>query len=522
VTKPNSHRMPSATPLSSEREETLTTTPSSSVRRRRVLMGSLWSLVGLVLLRVSEESFAVHSGKRGTFVQCADRLESSHAAVRMPIREANKTTSVRHEEKEWKELVRSIDNGASTTYKPQEDLLQDTTIDPNTTTRTMSLSHVIFDSNQSTTRVTALDMNRTRSIAFVHVGKAGGNTVRSALPRLECRRLQGGWQEQMRCFRDTYRPESPLARQVNAELHMEMGPKDKDLTNNYDTFLFALRNPVTRAISAYQYLHYNNKKSPWAQKRHPLKDAFYNECFPRLQDLLEALEETDMWTANSSSTRGLKDTPTPRHDSLQRPRYCQRIARIVLKGAHPKVKHINVHLLDNYQFYYQRTIERNPTKDVLAIRTEHLWDDLKELDVAMGGPGEFENEGEVVNRNRKNQRNMYTISTPTFQDDERQQSQLRNLCCILVDEMKIYQEILNRAVNFDYHRKFQTMQDVWASCGIQSLQINKFQDRESDVVQRAKAGTYVPQPQPIIHFSWSKWRHASCPNLKLANGSDAM
>jgi hypothetical protein len=480
----------------------------------------LQSLVGLVVLR-----FYLHP---------ADRLFGlSHVGQSVgrttTMAEYDTTISVNLEQGEREELLESsvdngtpIDNDTPTAYKPQEDMIAESTMDSNTAKRTAApLSSVKLDINhQSTTNgVTTLDKNRTRSIAFVHVGKAGGNTVRWALPRLECSRLRNSkWREQRRCFRDTYRPESPLASQVNSELHMGGGPRGKNLRDNYDTFLFALRNPVTRAISAYEYLHYNHKRSVFAQKKHPLKDVFYIECFPNIQDLLETLEEIDMATANTSSTLDQWDTQRTRHDNAQHPQHCQQMAITVLQGRHPKVKHINVHLIDNYQFYYQHTIEENPTKEVLVIRTEYLWEDIKELDVAMGGPGVFENEGDIANQNRKSHPDVY--NTPTSEDDGRKRHQLHNLCCILVEEMKIYQEILNRASNFDYHRKLETMQGVWASCGIDSLQIQKFQDQEADVGEIPDRGT--SQPPPIIHFSWSKWLEASCPELPFVNESEVM
>jgi Sulfotransferase family len=500
----------------------LTAAASSSTtlttrRRRAWSVLSIWSLVGLGLLMRGN---VYHAERFGSFLV----VHPSVIIQRPMMRETNNSKSANHEKDDGEGVGNSIYNGTATTYKPPPlDFLQESTMDPSKITQATPFSHVKIkmESNHSTTRVvTAWDQNRnrSRSIAFVHIGKAGGNTVRWALPRLKCRRLRREHDIQ-RCFQDTYRPESPLAHQVNIELHMNKRLTDQDFRdNNYDTFLFAIRNPITRAISAYQFLHYNNTRSVWAQMQHPLKDVFYKECFPKLQDLLEALEEIDMGTNNSSSSHDPMDTQLSPDNKNNNTRHCQQLAITVLQGRHPALTHINIHLLDNYRYYYQYTIQRNLTKDVLVIRTENLWDDLKELDVAMGGPGVFETEGKVVN---KNQNNMYYASSDaTSQGNGRQRRRMHNLCCILMDEMILYQEILNRALNLDYNRKLQTIQDVWTLCGIESLQINKFQDHESAVGEMADVGTRAPQP--MILFSWSKWGEASCPELMIGKETGTM
>ena len=100
-----------------------------------------------------------------------------------------------------------------------------------------------------------------RSIALIHVGKGGGLSLR-AMTSLKCRlpRNQVTIQSIQTCIVDSFgsssttNPKSnPLALQTIFYAHMRSIPADE--MNAATSWLIALRNPIDRLISAYQYSH---------------------------------------------------------------------------------------------------------------------------------------------------------------------------------------------------------------------------------------------------------------------------
>ena len=47
----------------------------------------------------------------------------------------------------------------------------------------------------------------------------------------------------------------------------------------------------------------------------------------------------------------------------------------------------------NYNFYNDYTIKKYSNHSVAVLRTEYLWDDIKKLEQALGGSGDFKNVG---------------------------------------------------------------------------------------------------------------------------------
>jgi hypothetical protein len=86
--------------------------------------------------------------------------------------------------------------------------------------------------------------------------------------------------------------------------------------------------------------------------------------------------------------------------------------------------HVNPY---NYGYYANQSIHRFPGKEVYVIRTEHLWDDFSDIDSMLGGKGT----GFKRERTNKGKRKL-SLS---------RQSRT-NLCCALVNELVVYEEIL--------------------------------------------------------------------------------
>lgn len=322
--------------------------------------------------------------------------------------------------------------------------------------------------------------NVTRKVVFVHVGKAGGHTVREGFGRLSCRKHhQKDTPDLQSCFEKQWNPYSPFAQQTDLEVHLFDWPRDQNELSEYSTFMWAIRNPVGRAISAYSYLHPNTTSiSPFARSKHPLKEKYYEECFPALQDMLQTLTSSTQLDKSIQNDAFLENSSPSKH-----PQYCKYLAITVLKGKRDASLRVNVHLRFNYDRYYAKTVKAFPGKEILAIRTEHMWDDMKALDIATGGPGFFPGAGTVANKNRENTKRIRKDPTP---------EQLRALCCVLWEEIELYQEIVNEARNFPYSTKLETMQDLWSTCGINNKERSQYQAED-------------------LKTHWSQWHQEQCP-----------
>jgi len=475
-------------------------------RHNRILMISLWAMVGSAVL--------LRSPQTGSY------MASFRALSRGPTRRTDVTTSQYMVVSENKMVI------------PTADVAQPKKPSFNTSHANTTLFTPIALTNMTS--------NTTRKILYVHVGKAGGSTVRMAFPRLRCKRLRGT-EEQEECFQKQSQNKTDLALAFDAEMHMTVGPRDTELAE-YTTFMFSIRNPLTRAISAYHYLHHDNKVSAYARSQHPLKEEFYKNCFPTLPGLLRAVDKvqamallhsnnnnnnnnntnhtrtTDKKKRKWNNNRKRKNRPTNNNNKStlivpgreQRLTKCQHMAITVLEGRDPRVKHMNVHLRDNYQFYHERTLGLYANKEVLVVRTEHLWEDMIHLDVSMGGSGQFAKQGNVANQYRKGSAGKKQRGSQQ-QDAAPTTQQYRNLCCILYKDIQVYQDVLNLAVNLKEHDKLESMQDVWGTCNIDMIEdVPKYPYRNDT---NRTSSQITTDTTPVINFSLDQWHKNNCPDI---------
>ena len=308
-----------------------------------------------------------------------------------------------------------------------------------------------------------------RLIALIHVGKTGGTTLwKLALPHLNCRhkRTQA---KKAQCHIEASRDDSPLREASTLEFHMKpiQGGAKKVVEEKVSSFLFSTRNPVERAVSSYYFLHYNNRRqSTFARLQHPLKDDFYIKCFPTIKNLFEALDGVFQIASNSTM---MMNRPTP----------CQKLSIEILQGKEEKTRYVNIHLYWNYQRYFDTSLGQFPSKEVFVIRLAHLWDDIIFLDQATGGSGKFESAG-VASRKTVSTSKDPTSSIITSQ-------QYKQLCCVLMEEIKVYQKLILRADNLNGEEKQEDLRQVSNICGAEVV--------EGGIVD------------------WDDWHSRSCPNL---------
>merc|ERR1719253_2246002 len=257
-------------------------------------------------------------------------------------------------------------------------------------------------------------------IYFVHVGKAGGSTIARTLPlghmidALNCRTRmhelkQRRGQKSKRSEASCEDPvaagnSSAFARHVVGHLHKNgdqsygrnwrLGRWRREwLLNHTNAFVYSVRDPVDRLVSAYNYHRHEARDEavvaaaaaddaasaagacfPGGHEGTPDRAEFFRDCFP---DGMEPL-------AAALTYRGAQKSRLRRRDFA---------ARVVqgLPNRNPKKRELvsvwGSHFFFNYRRYARETLGRRPGRPVGVIRTEHLWDDLRGLDAALGGDG---------------------------------------------------------------------------------------------------------------------------------------
>lgn len=244
-------------------------------------------------------------------------------------------------------------------------------------------------------------------------------------------------------------PDSMLSNKTSGYIHpKEIRPAGA--VEAADAFLFNLRHPVDRMISAYHYEHplscLNTPQTRLACRaakevaKNPSGDTsiFYQRCFPTQNLLPMAFNKT-------AAAERLS-------------RECINLAQDVLKGnvLGRGFKHISY----NLKYYTNLTVDRYPENGVLVVRTSSLWEDLKDLDILLGGNGNF---GAVEGTRDSHGSEKYKRDNTTLSTEE-----YGLLCCALLDEMKLYKGLVERAVNLDEASRAETIVSAVRQCGFSS------------------------------------------------------
>lgn len=392
---------------------------------------------------------------------------------------------------------------ASTTVPPKSPFTTATT--EMTTTVQMTAAPISLGPPMSLDRDNWNHFIPERRIALIHVGKSGGLTLRRTTG-LNCH--LGGYlkkteEERQQCVDDRYDESKVLARQVCYYFHMFLKrPNDlKEATS----FLFVFRNPVDRLISSFRYSHPVNCKEttflrgqpePWGcqnlKKIHlPNSPEYriYNTCFPNGEVELFAQSTMSPFpgdgaysesttTNNSNLTESEAVAEEAKVETTEsapkRAASCRTLANNLARGLGPRLP--GPHMYYNYEYYFNHTILTYPEKEVLGIRTEYEWEDIKALDLAIGGTGKFKREGKAISHGSEH----YEPAPITEQA-------YHKLCCVLHDEIVLYFDILKRAVNLNETAKDDAIDTVFRKCGIHEKEsLNAWQQDCHDHLEQDK------------------------------------
>ncbi|KAG7372019.1 sulfotransferase family protein [Nitzschia inconspicua] len=278
-----------------------------------------------------------------------------------------------------------------------------------------------------------------RILMYVHVGKTGGYTLDAVLYS-NCA-WYGLKEPKTACFANLRNTSSHptsmgsyLSFHTRSTLHLDPRRHYQKWIDNTTTFLVSIRNPIDRAVSAFDMDHTLNNNlhdQPLVQRK---RRQFYG-CFRTAEDVAQALLPT---TLSGNQT---KCSP--------------QVAHQVLTGTYSK-RNINTHLEYNYQFYKNMTFGQYPNKEIMVVRTENLWDDIGGVDRLLGGNGTLSQT--MAGHHFDHGSSDYVVKSKLTTEGR------RIFCDALQQEIDVYSELVERAVNLEEWEKRETLEKLQIDC----------------------------------------------------------
>lgn len=249
-------------------------------------------------------------------------------------------------------------------------------------------------------------------VCFVHVGKTAGSTLACSL----------GFQYPA-CGKSIEVLPGELAKHTTNIIHTRF---DTCRRTEITTYLFALRDPLSRMQSWFTYERPENEESP----EYELKKPLFIDChFQTLNELGTALLD---YHPNDTATTT-----------------CAQRAYDAVSGKVPSSRHN----FFNYEYYYRQI----PADGKIAvIRTEHLADDWNSLEVTLfQAPPLNATAGYFGKKNtsKKRQTDLVLSAKARVQ-----------LCQALCHEIRLYQHLLQTAVNLQPSDVQQSLRELHQSC----------------------------------------------------------
>lgn len=335
-----------------------------------------------------------------------------------------------------------------------------------------------------------------------------------------------------KCFRDLVRIETrevigtggkregdelELSKATKRHLHLRIRKEVEEAfirNNNITSFLWTLRNPISRAVSAFDMDHMDNlgySKNSYVRFWRML---FYKDCgFHTAQDLANTLmlEEKESHI-DKEEDLGMRDerifVRVRKHESNETMEInCRQLAEEAVTGkAHIL---INSHLSANYAKYAAITTKLFPSKEILVLRTEELWSDARNLNHFLllsnedsgGDDGDDELKSLIVRR-QKNMTMDHRLTNTHGSEFFKVKSTLNTegkatICYFLSDENQIYEDLMRRAVNLNSEEKIKYLSMLYDDCGMEkglaSIKNTTIMDGNKE------------------KFDWKEWRSAGCP-----------
>jgi len=224
-------------------------------------------------------------------------------------------------------------------------------------------------------------------------------------------------------------------------------------------------------------------------------EAFFCKCFPTIQDLADVYIEGSPKSQETVASCPYEFEKEPWMTTQAGPTYtCLELAQKTLRGQsvytwnstntddnikknweplareealdmdlisnRHKDRHYMGHISLNFGYYYRRTIFKYPDKDLVVLRTEHLWEDLQGLEKLMGGDATIGPDSGHEARDYGS-KNKYVLKDKV-DDPER----LQALCCALSSEYQIYKQLLISSKNLSGKQVDESIRAMEAKCNL--------------------------------------------------------
>lgn len=302
-------------------------------------------------------------------------------------------------------------------------------------------------------------------MTVVHAGHTGGRSLMQSSPSLHCREKYRGKTEVAQlqaCLNDAGNGQlrqavsTPLATQAKYYLHLGTG-RPEELQQS-TSFLFTIRNPVDRILAIYQDSHPLACTDPGVAPPKPwgcttreylnLPDTqqfnFYHHCFPSQDPEIMGQSVKAPWDHISGENKLVNSLEQQQSD-------CRWMARELVSGS--GLTPLAPHMHYNYKYYAQQSMLKFGGPEVLVIRAEQESQDLSLLHRLLGGDPRT------------------TLPSPTPMETPTVSAQAyAKLCCVLEDEIAMYDILLTRAKNLPQHAKEESMNELKQKCGLTAQQ----------------------------------------------------
>ena len=318
-----------------------------------------------------------------------------------------------------------------------------------------------------------------RSIAFLHIGKTAGSTISmhirngchaSQLSRCATQR-KDGWIVN----------ETVASYRIKAYYHLGGIPLEN--INDYTTIITAVRNPLTRFLSAFAYEHPENAQV--TKLGAPIRDQKVKySCFPTVSHLIKAgMGEAEIKFRKSyEQIRRERDRyrkKAPRDNKMRLPPAkidCTALAQTIfgLKEDHQMENNDNKFLVENHMTFDYRQFYKSmpPTKELIVLRNSHLVKDWVSINNLLGAEDVKYRDWPEVPPFQEIHRNVSRSYTTKDRWRLRSRQEQLSLCHLLQEEIQTYLMILVRAINLNAADFDEAASEINEVCGNPPLHLS--------------------------------------------------
>jgi len=308
-------------------------------------------------------------------------------------------------------------------------------------------------------------LEQKRKMVFMHVGKAGGDTINGSVTKAGCYHY-ANMNKRMECLKAfRKRGESKISEATFLTCHCKPTCTDQKVVKRTTDLLFSVREPLGRFESAFKFhspfnceggdIRRCNARAEAKANVEGYKYQFWFQCFRRLGDLAAALGDPgyhpNPGRRPSNSTKPAGEVP------------CHKFLRDLF--SHRDIFEDNAmkggHMSMGYRYYlYNGDLnrERIAQKKLWAVRVANLWDDIESIDTILGGDPNNRTYFDEVRGTHVSHR------SEGFKEDIIPEDKAIYVCCALRPDMVAYRIIVDRAENLSPAERLATFQRTWNRC----------------------------------------------------------